>query len=55
VFEAQKLPAAFAAGEAIRSRRSKFAVTLAAGMVAAQRVGAFDAAVQTLRAFGRGG
>jgi hypothetical protein len=55
MIKAQKLPAAFAAGQAIRSRRPKFTLLLTAGMVAAQGVGAFDAAVQTLRAFRRFG
>ncbi len=55
MIEAQKLPAAFAAGKAIRARRAEFAGQRAAGMVAPRRIGALDAAVQTLRAFRRFG
>lgn len=55
VFEAQELPAAFAAGRAVRYRRTKFAGLSAPRMVAQRRVGAFDAAVQALAASRRVG
>lgn len=46
MIEAQELPAAFGAGDAVRSRRAEFAGNGAAGMVAARRIGAIDAAVE---------
>jgi thiamine biosynthesis lipoprotein ApbE len=55
MIEAEKLPAAFGAGEAIRSRRAEFAGCRAAGMVAPRRLGAFDTAVQALGALWRFG
>jgi hypothetical protein len=50
MIEAQELPAAFAAGQAIRTRRAEFAGQRTAGMVAPGRIGALDTAVQALRA-----
>jgi len=48
--EAQELPATFGTGQAIRARCAELARQQAAGMVAAGRIGAVDAAVQALRA-----
>ena len=50
MIEAQELPAAFAAGQAIRARRAEFTRQWTAGMVASGRIGALDAAMQALRA-----
>ncbi len=50
MIETQELPAAFAAGQAIRARRAEFAWQRTAGMVAPGRIGALDAAMQALRA-----
>ena len=46
----QELPAAFGPGQAIRARRAELPGQRAAGMIAAGRIGAVDAAVQALRA-----
>jgi hypothetical protein len=48
MFEAEKLPAAFIARQSIRPRRAEFAGKRTAGMLAAGRLGPFDAAVQPL-------
>ncbi len=55
MIEAEKLPAAFAAGQPIRPRRPEFTGKRTAGMLAAGRLGPFDAAVQPLRSLGRVG
>ena len=53
MIEAQELPATFAARQPIRPRRAKFAGQRAPRVVAACRFGAFDAAMQALRALRR--
>jgi hypothetical protein len=53
MIEAEELPAAFAAGQAIRARRAEFTDKRAAWVVAAGGIGAFDAAVQALGSFRR--
>ncbi len=53
MFEAQELPAAIAAGQAVRQRRAEFTGQRATGVVAAGGFGAFDAAMQAAGALGR--
>jgi hypothetical protein len=51
--KAEKLPAAFTPRQSIRPRRAEFAGKRTARMLAAGRLGPFDAAVQPLRSLWR--
>ena len=52
MFEAQELPAAGVAGDAVRQRRAELAGLRTAVMVAPRRIGALDAAMKATGATG---